>query len=113
MKSQKNFSSIQTKLAGVTFGDCQANIEKWGYADIRYFRMEREPENIHDPNAVGVWFLGDRLGYLPKTIAAKIAPLMDSGRTFSAEFVRRNEFEPCDTVGLTVRIEEATENSPA
>jgi hypothetical protein len=51
------FSSFQTKLAGVTFGDCQDSINKWGHQDIRYFSLEREPNNPHDSNAIGVWFL--------------------------------------------------------
>jgi hypothetical protein len=55
------FSPFNTKLAGVSFGDCQQNIKKWGYDDIGFFRLEREPENPHDPNAIGIWFLNDRL----------------------------------------------------
>jgi hypothetical protein len=51
------FSSFQTKLAGVTFGDCQESIRKWGHQDIGYFSLEREPNNPHDSNAIGVWFL--------------------------------------------------------
>jgi hypothetical protein len=43
------FSSFQTKLAGVTFGNCQESIRKWGHQDIRYFSLEREPDNPHDP----------------------------------------------------------------
>ena len=57
------FSSFNTKLAGVTFGDCQENINKWGYQDIGSFRLERAPDNPHDPNAAGACFLKDRLGY--------------------------------------------------
>ncbi len=51
------FSPFNTKLAGVSFSNCQANIMKWGHPDIGYFSLEREPDNPHDPNAVGVWFL--------------------------------------------------------
>ncbi len=98
------FSSFNTKLVGVTFGDCQMNINKWGYVDIRYFNLEREPDNPHDPNAIGVWFLNDRLGYLQKTVAEKLAPVMDAGKKLTAKFVCRNEFGPDSNVGLVVKI---------
>jgi hypothetical protein len=97
-----------TKLAGVTFGNSQENIKKWGCADVGYFNLEREHDNPHDHNAVGVWFLRDRLGYLQKSVAAKLAPMMDGGASFSAEFVCRNEYAPYENVGLTVRIVETT-----
>jgi hypothetical protein len=97
---------IETKLAGVTFDDCQANIQKWGCRDIGYFRLEREPDNPHDPNAISVWFLNDRLGHLPKPVAKRLAPLMDAGRVFDAVFVGRNEYAPHKNVGLTIRIVE-------
>ena len=100
------FSSFNTKLAGVTFGDCQKSIIKWGHSDIGYFSLEREPDNPHDPNAVGVWFLNDRLGYLQKPIAEKLAPMMDAGTKLTAKFVRRNQFAPDSIVGLTVEIVE-------
>ena len=98
------FSSFNTKLAGVTFGDCQTNIDKWGCDDIRYFSLERELDNSHDPNAIGVWFLNDRLGYLPRSVAAKLAPVLDTGKKLTAKFVCRNEFLPGGNVGLTVKI---------
>ena len=98
------FSSFNTKLAGVTFGDCQKSILKWGHRDIGYFSLEREPNNPHDPNAVGVWFLNDRLGYLQKPVAERLAPVMDAGTKLTAKFVRRNEWGPDSIVGLTVEI---------
>jgi len=95
---------IETKLAGVTFDDCQANIRKWGCRDIGYFRLEREPDHPQDPNAVSVWFLNDRLGYLPTPVAKRIAPVMDGGAKLTARFVCRNQFAPDSIVGLTVKI---------
>ena len=100
------FSEFNTKLAGVTFGQCQRNINKWGYSDIGYFRLEREPENPHDPNAIGVWFLNDRLGYLPKPLARKLAPRIDAGMNLTAKLVCRNQIAQDSIVGLTVRIME-------
>jgi hypothetical protein len=104
------FKPIITKLAGVSFDDCQANIKYWGCADIATFSVDREPDNPYDPNAVCVSLFGlHKLGYLPKAVAQRIAPLMDTGRSFLAEFVCRNECAPHDRVGMTVRIVETTE----
>ena len=104
------FQPFYTKLAGVTFGNCQAQILKWGCADIGTFALDREPDNPHDSNAVRVSLFGiHEMGYLPSSVARKVAPLMDTGRTFLAEFICRNEYEPYETVGLTVRIVETTE----
>ncbi|VTR66076.1 HIRAN (fragment) [Desulfosarcina cetonica] len=75
-----------------------------GLPDIGYFNLVREPNNHHDPNAVGVWFLTDRLGYLQRPVAEKLAPVMDSGTQLTARFVCRNQFGPDSIVGLTVEI---------
>ena len=104
------FQPIQTKLAGVTFDDCQTNIRKWGCADIGTYAVIREPDNPHDSNAVRISLFGIyEMGYLPTKVAKDIAPLMDAGRTFLAEFVGRNEYASYENVGLTVRIVETTE----
>ena len=39
--------------------------------------LVREPTNAYDPNAIQVWIAGERVGYLPKGDAAKLAPTMD------------------------------------
>ncbi|MEI7591142.1 MAG: HIRAN domain-containing protein [Deltaproteobacteria bacterium] len=107
--NKSTFSPITTKLAGVTFGDCQAQIRKWGCADIGSYAVDREPDNPHDPDAVKVSLFGIHdMGYLPKDAAKKIAPLIDEGRRFLAEFVCRNECAPDKNIGLTVRIIETT-----
>ncbi|WP_155325886.1 HIRAN domain-containing protein [Desulfosarcina ovata] len=63
-----------------------------------------EPNNPHDPNAIGVWFLNDRLGYLQRPVAEKLAPVIDAGTHLTARFVCRNQFAPDSIVGLTVEI---------
>ena len=95
---------IFTKLAGVTFGDCQQNIKLFGNRDINSFSLKREPANPYDPNAVWVGIGTYHLGYLPTALAKMIAPLMDSGRRFEAEYVSLNRCSFSDKVGLTVKI---------
>ena len=102
---------IITKLAGVSYGNTQDNIKQFGCKDTGYYALIREPENPHDPSAVavslgGVW----HMGYIPKDLAAELAPLMDAGRVFDAEFVCVNEFPPHKRVGLTVRIVESLQS---
>ena len=93
------------KLAGVSFGNAQANIKTYGSPDIRWFALVREPNNPHDPNAIRVALFGEFfMGYIPKDVAIHLAPLMDAGRVFDAEFVCVNKHPYHDVVGLTVKI---------
>ena len=96
------------KLTGVSFGNAQDNIKTFAKPEIRWFAMVREPENPKDPNAIRVALFGEFfLGYIPKDVAAQLAPLMDAGRVFDAEYVYvvRHPFH--ETVGLSVKIVEA------
>jgi hypothetical protein len=41
--------------------------------------LKREPKNPADPNAVAIFWGGYKLGWVPRGLAAEIAPFMDSG----------------------------------
>jgi hypothetical protein len=100
-------NAFTTKLAGVSFGDHQQNIQLFGYPaelGIEEYELVREPNNEHDPFAVRVCFRNFCLGYLPKNIARKVAPQLDAGTNMVAEFVSVNRSPYHDQVGLTVRI---------
>ena len=71
---------IITKLAGVTFGDCQENIKLYAYPSFATYELTREINNPHDPNAVYVGIGHYRMGYLPMHVAQVIAPLIDVGK---------------------------------
>jgi hypothetical protein len=103
------FKEEIVKLTGVSFGDAQQNIRQFGCAAIGSYALIREMGNEFDPNAIqvslgGVWFMG----YVPARLAKVLAPMIDAGRTFLAEFVVRNEAPGRELVGLTVRIVETT-----
>ena len=103
-----------TKLSGVIFGDAQENITKYGVPDLIDYDLIREPDNPSDPNAIKVTIFGDTfLGYVPKHIARDIAPMMDSGRVFIAEFYRLNKSPAYETIGLTVRVVEVGQQQQA
>lgn len=96
-----------TKLAGVTFEDAQKNLKKYGVPGLIDYDLIREPGNPDDPNAIRVAIFGNKfLGYIPRHIAGSVAPVMDSGRIFVAEFYRLNRSPAHETVGLTIRIVE-------
>ena len=96
------------KLSGVSFGNAQSNIKTFGSPDIRWFALVREPDNQHDSNAIRVALFGEFfMGYIPKDIAAHLAPLMDAGRVFDAEYVYVSRHPLHEMVGLSVKIVEA------
>lgn len=96
---------LTTKLSGVTFGDAQENIKRYGVPGLIDYDLIREPDNPEDPNAIRVVIFGNRfMGYVPKHIAGSLAPMMDNGKSFVAEFYRLNKSPVHKTLGLTVRI---------
>ncbi len=99
---------IVTRLAGVTFDNCQENIKLFSHPSFNTYEVRREFGNLHDPNAVRVTIGNCKMGYLPKRIAQEIAPLIDTGDSFVAEHVSLNTSPWHDTVGLTVKIIETT-----
>jgi hypothetical protein len=98
--------SIKTKLKGVSFGDCQRNIKLLGNPGINEFDINREPGNPYDPNAIWIGFGKYKLGYLPRSIAKEISPLMQEGKNFTAMFVSVNRSPFHEQIGMTVKITE-------
>lgn len=62
-------------------------------------RVEREPNNEHDVNAVAVHIFNQKLGHFPRGFAAEVAPLMDAGYALKAHKSRDPRF---DGVGIIV-----------
>jgi hypothetical protein len=97
------------RLAGTDHEPHITNIEKWGWpGEIPFFILNRERQNEYDPNAIGVFFTIDRIGYIPKELAVILAPLMDDGHKFDAILESRNTCDWSNRVGLTVTIVEVT-----
>ena len=95
------------KLAGVSYGACQENIKMYAGPGVGDFELIREPDNPHDHKAIRVALFGHfKLGYIPRQIARELAPLMDSGRSFVAEYQFRNQSPYHDQLGLSVKIKE-------
>jgi hypothetical protein len=100
-----NLSNI--KLTGVTFGQCQENIRKYGRQESDSYSIVRDPDNFYDKNATALYYQEYQLGFIPKDKAAVLAPLVDSGKHYKAEFVQLNTSTYSNVVGLTVNIVEA------
>ena len=94
---------ITTKVAGISRH--QKALEN--VVNKTFFILYREPNNPHDANAIAVkaWGKYD-LGYIPRDLAEKLAPLLDEGKASrKATFVRKNVSEKHpDRVGLSIKI---------
>ena len=103
---------LETKVAGVTYGYRQRAIERLTtYApESISIHLEREPDNEHDSNAVAVYAAVEgkgsyHMGYLPRTVAAFVAPLLDAGKAVGAMFREvRGKYKPWMNYGLVVEV---------
>jgi len=103
---------LETKVAGVAFGSRQLALEHLAmYApESISIHLEREPGNEYDKNAVAVYAAVEGsgsfcVGYLPKTLSALIAPLLDAGKAVGALFREvRGKYEPWMNYGMVVEV---------
>jgi len=86
---------LVSKIAGVTFGNRQAALKKLEQYNTGMINvsLQREAGNTYDANAIKVNVtVGTgsqyQLGYVPKDLAAVLAPLMDKGIELIARFKR-------------------------
>jgi hypothetical protein len=70
--------------------------------------LRRDPDNEHDPNAIAVLSAGDegdQVGWVPRELAAELAPELDEGRPWSALVLREQRRSPRDPrQGLTMLL---------
>lgn len=68
--------------------------------------LRREPSNEHDPNAIAVLTATRaQLGWVPREVAAQIAPQIDAGRPWSAVVLRERRASPREPrTGLTMLL---------
>jgi hypothetical protein len=74
--------------------------------------LRRDPDNPHDPNAIQVHPSdgGDQVGWVPRELAAELAPGLDAGDSWSAVVLREQRRSPRDPRhGLTMLIAPAEE----
>lgn len=83
--------SISTKVVGVSFRndpqdggeDRQAIIDRyiWGRSGPFTIKAYWEPGNIHDRNAIAIYFDGHKIGHLSRSLARDLAPHIRAGGT--------------------------------
>jgi hypothetical protein len=67
--------------------------------------LRRDPGNEHDPNAIAVHAGGSQVGWVPRELAAELAPELDAGRPWSALVLREQRRSPRDPRhGLTMLL---------
>jgi ADP-ribosylglycohydrolase len=104
---------VETKVSGTTFGKRQKAIAHLSrYAPERIsISLVREAGNEHDKNAVAVYAQVEGkgsycMGYLPKSLAAFIAPLMDAGKGVRSAYKEvRGMYQPYMNFGLVIALE--------
>src|SRR4051794_10362824 len=70
--------------------------------------LRRDPDNPHDPNAIAVEAAGEQVGWVPREVAAELAPGLDSGDEWSALVLREQRASPRDPrTGLTMLLASA------
>jgi hypothetical protein len=78
-----------------------------GVGPGRPLELRRDPDNPHDPNAIAVHEVlgGEQVGWVPRELAAELAPEMDAGRAWSAVVLRERRRSPRDPRhGLTMLL---------
>jgi HIRAN domain len=73
----------------------------------RPLELRRDPGNPHDANAIAVHGAGggEQLGWVPREVAAELAPGLDAGRPWSAVVLREQRRSPRDPRhGLTMLL---------
>jgi hypothetical protein len=75
----------------------------------RALRLRRDPANPHDHSAIAVdGGGGEQLGWVPRTLAAELAPDLDAGLPWSAVVLREQRASPRDPrTGLTMLLARA------
>jgi hypothetical protein len=67
--------------------------------------LRRDPGNEHDPNAIAVHAGGRQVGWVPRELAAELAPELDDDRPWSAIVLRELRRSPRDPRhGLTMLL---------
>jgi hypothetical protein len=67
--------------------------------------LRRDPGNEHDVNAIMVLAGGEQVGWVPREIAAELAPSLDAGDPWTAVALREQRDSPRDPrTGLTMLL---------
>jgi hypothetical protein len=91
-------TGIEFKVVGVSFDDEVTGLNRQiflqGMTMNDAIRLQREPQNRFDTNAVAVIYNdSNKIGYVGKQYAQVLAPLMDQDRVFTAKIQELNKYK--------------------
>ena len=93
------------KLVGVTRENCPQVVARLKLGER--LALHRQPDNPFDPNAIGVYTAaGEKAGYIPKDLAALLAPVMDAHGGGITAVVQGFQGDPTrgQSRGVTIRF---------
>ena len=94
-----------TGVAGAGRHHAEAIASSEAVAPGNPLELRRDPTNEHDPNAIAVHAGGEQVGWVPRELAAELAPRLDRGETWSAIVLREQRRTPRDPRhGLTMLL---------
>jgi hypothetical protein len=95
-------------VAGAAAHHAEA-LESDDLAPGRALELRRDPGNPHDANAIAVHAVsGEQVGWVPRELAAEVAPELDAGEAWSALVLRERRDSPRDPrTGLTMLLARA------
>lgn len=90
------FPTIKTRVAGISFENRDGSSRQAFARQVRKgdpLVLTREPENPFDPNAIAVAWIDKegvalQVGYVPRALAAVLAPMVDAGAKLEASVIR-------------------------
>jgi HIRAN domain-containing protein len=96
------------RVAGVA-GAARHHADALAAEDVgpgRPLELRRDPGNEHDPSAIAVHGPGgEQVGWVPREIAAELAPALDAGEPIAAVVLREQRASPRDPrSGLTMLL---------
>lgn len=103
---------MTTKVKGVSKENRQTALQhllRYAPQDVS-IRLDREPENLYDQDAIAVVAAvrgrgAYKMGYLPRPVAAVLAPLMDAGKAVHSGFQGvRGGYLPGMSYGLVIQV---------
>lgn len=98
---------VTTRVAGVSFERRQETLTS---LKLNSIEVCPEPANPHDSNALAVWAVTDsgervQVGYVPRKVAAEIAPHVQGVRRIPGEIVGWQGGEDGLYLGLTITFQ--------
>lgn len=103
---------VSTKVFGVTYEKRQKAIEhltRYNPQDI-HITLKREQNNAYDRNSIAVFATVEGkgsycMGYLPKALAAFVAPIMDAGKQAQGLFKQIcGMYQPYMNYGMVIEV---------